>query len=197
MNVNSLVSDPSELMNVIQDLSEIISTYLQHVYNAEKDIADKTFKMDLTQYMMYLAAADGPVQWDEASIISKYLGSIMSPHSMDNIVKDMSQEAFEKRIPLSLEVLVQCDMDRWDNSESSGCLAQVFLRVYNCASEELLDDNARTNDLKKTFMTRYMSNMWQFISAQEGISCENDDLREDQTYTSVPVKIGVSAPKKH
>ena len=69
---------------------------------------------------------------------------------MNGVIREQNiySTEFEQKIPLTFQVVVKCDNLLWDNGKRSECSADLALKLYKAAGEELLatDGNVDANE---------------------------------------------------
>lgn len=108
-----MVKNALEAKKIIQNMGDLFVNLSKKV---DAGLDPETIKTGLTaeagQYMMYIAASDGEIQWEEAELISEACGlGIATPSILRKFIDDNNiySEEFENKVPLALKLAVSSD----------------------------------------------------------------------------------------
>lgn len=190
-----------QLRVLAEKLGELVDNVFQ---KAGADAHDgQVAKFELAQFMMYLSASDGKIEWSEVNNISQYLGLNLTPEAVNKLIRDNNiySTEFEQKVPLSFQAVVNADNVLWDNGERETCAADMMLTLYKAVGDELIkaDNDVDTNEQQDFSI---------YINMLENYINQNDKFKQNGgIYTGLkkntgssgvdaPIKSGVSAPRK-
>ncbi|MDD6685880.1 MAG: hypothetical protein PUE47_08900 [Lachnospiraceae bacterium] len=190
-----------QLKMLAEKFGELVDDVFQ---NAGADAHDgQVAKFELAQFMMYLSASDGKIEWSEVNNISQYLGLNLTPEAVNQLIREgnIYSTEFEQKVPLSFQAVVNADNVLWDNGERETCTADMLLNLYKAVGEELIKaDNDVDNNEQQDFNI--------YITMLDNYINDNDKYKKNGcVYTGIkkgtgssgidiPLKSGVSAPRK-
>ena len=192
-----------QLLSLANEIGDLLDSILRSA-NVDLDGTDgrTLIKFDLAQFMMYLSASDGRIQWSEANEIRAYLGLDSTPEKINNWIrnKNIYSSEFEQTVPITMQTIVQADNILYDNGKRNfnQCGAEALIAVYKAAGEELIKSDSDVDDNE-------MKDYHIYISMLEKYMYENDKFKmngvvtgitKDGLSVSAPMKSGVTAPKK-
>lgn len=164
--------------------------------------AGNAAKMDLLQFMMYLSASDGEIQWSEASMMSDLIGLNLTPQDIGAFIRENNvySTEFENTVPISLQLMVQTEnklleQNLLDSDTPSG--PDLILSTFKAVAMAMIEADNDTDSNEISDCEIYIDTMEKYIN--------NNSLRKKSSISgftknsgnvSAPTKSGVSAPKK-
>lgn len=112
---------------------------------------------DLAKFMMYLSAADGTVDHDEACTISSLCELNYSPEDVRRFISEnnLSSEEFVSTVPVSFACMVKADAGLRENGVGSA--ANQFLFTFKSVGEALIKANGVVEDSELEAYNKYVS----------------------------------------
>ncbi len=125
-------------------------------------------------FMLYLAASDGDVSQREASFIGEYFGVHMSIDDMRTTIKENNiySRDFEKRIPLSVQMMVEADnrIVQAGTHDSTGC--QMIYGYYKSVGQAFLACDNSVGDKELGDFACYLERVKQYINEKAQTSAK-------------------------
>ena len=190
-----------------QELKELFNNVSGLIDNALKmagldEGQGKLARVDLAEFLMYLSASDGKIEWSEASNISEYLGMDLPPEGINQFIRENNiySTEFEQKVPLSFQILVDADNMLWDNGKRNTCAADILLKIYKMTGEELIkaDDDIDDNEMQDYQI--YIDMLTNYIMQNDKFKQQGGVYTGLQKNTGnsvdAPIKSGVAAPRK-
>lgn len=189
------------LKTLLAKVDELVSNILQNSGHDTKNV--EIAKMGVVQFMMYLSASDGKIEWSEADNISQYLGLSITPEAVNKFIREQNiySTKFEETVPLAFQALVNADNLLWDNGSRETCSADMLLNLYKAIGEELIKADNDVNDSEMQDYNIYINMLSNYIMQNDKFKQQGGvytGLHKNTGENSVdaPVKSGVSAPRK-
>lgn len=186
---------------MLTQIDELVSNVLQKGGHDTQGV--EIVKVGLSQFLMYLSASDGKIEWSEADNISQYLGLNITPEAVNQFIREQNiySTKFEQTVPLAFQVLVEADNLLWDNGSRETCSADMLLNLYKAIGEELINADNDVNDTEMQDYTIYINMLSNYIMQNDKFKQQGSvytGLHKNTGNNSVdaPVKSGVSAPRK-
>lgn len=189
------------LKTLLAKVDELVSNILQNSGHDTQNV--EIAKMGVVQFMMYLSASDGKIEWSEADNISQYLGLSITPEAVNKFIREQNiySTKFEETVPLAFQALVNADNLLWDNGSRETCSADMLLNLYKAIGEELIKADNDVNDAEMQDYNIYINMLSNYIMQNDKFKQQGGvytGLHKNTGENSVdaPVKSGVSAPRK-
>lgn len=190
-----------QLKVTVNEMGHLVDIALKKV-GVEAD-GMQVAKVELAEFLMYLSASDGKIEWNEANNIAEYLEMPATPEVVNGVIREQNiySTEFEQKIPLTFQVVVKCDNLLWDNGKRSECSADLALKLYKAVGEELLATDGNVDANERQDFNIYINMLENYIN-------QNDKFKQNGAiYTGLtknqgglgvdaPIKSGVSAPRK-
>lgn len=190
-----------QLKVAVNEMGHLVDIALKQV-GVEAD-GMQVAKVELAEFLMYLSASDGKIEWNEANNIAEYLEMPATPEVVNGVIREQNiySTEFEKKIPLTFQVVVKCDNLLWDNGKRSECSADLALKLYKAEGEELLATDGNVDANERQDFNIYINMLENYIN-------QNDKFKQNGAiYTGLtknqgglgvdaPIKSGVPAPRK-
>lgn len=162
-----------ELVNSLQRISVQVSFCLLKDTNISKKAADMITLIDLTRYLMYLAASDGSIEWSEAGFISEWLGESVTPEDITNFLNehDICSEQFKQTVPTSIKVAVASDNKWWQcGRKDADSLAMMLLDIYLNVGKELINIDGAQNNTEVNDCLNYLDMLTVYIAENDWLA---------------------------
>lgn len=116
----------------------------------------EAIKIELLQFLMYLAASDGQITMDESTFIFEYLDIDFSPIRINDYIRenDIYSVEFEEEPPASLKIMVQVDNSFQEQEITLGQTAsEALIEIYRRIGKAFIqcdgtEDEQEKEDLK-------------------------------------------------
>lgn len=186
---------------VLNQIDDLLSDIFKKTGN---DLGDtKIARLNLAQFMMYLSASDGKIEWSEVDNISKYLDVDLTPEAVNKFIREQNiySTKFEQEVPVALQALVSADNLLWDNGKRDTCSAEMLLTLYKAVGIELINTDGDVDDNEKQDYNIYIDMLSNYVMANDKFKQQGGvytGLQKNTGNDSVdaPIKSGVSAPRK-
>lgn len=192
-----------EVKKLINSMAEIIrkigvETGLQK--NSDTSL-DKIAKFELAQFLMYLSASDGEIQWNEAKMISDLCDLSLTPQTIGDFIRENNiySTDFEKKVPVSIQIFITMDnkIVELGKEDEIPDVLDTIVDTYNYAAEFLINSDGDEDYSENSDRDIYINMLRDYVN-------KNSLRRKKSIYgfvknsgnVSAPTKSGVSAPKK-
>lgn len=133
MNVSAFTQDVDYTSQTIEETFALMDEVVAHtnVYDCGR-LSDIT-RLELFQFVAYLAASDDTVRKEETDFINSYFGTDWSPQELAAYLMEngIHNQGFDKMVPLSLEVLVQADnVLNQDSQQGMVTISETLIGMY-------------------------------------------------------------------
>lgn len=190
-----------QLKMTVNEMGHLVDIALKKV-GVEAD-GMQVAKVELAEFLMYLSASDGKIEWNEANNIAEYLEMPATPEVVNGVIREQNiySTEFEQKIPLTFQVVVKCDNLLWDNGKRSECSADLALKLYKAVGEELLATDGNVDANERQDFNIYINMLENYINQndkfkQNGAIYTGLTKNQGGLVVDAPIKSGVSAPRK-
>ena len=96
----------SELRELINKMDGLLANMAHQL--GLNGIKAGTARLEVEAFMMYLSAADGKVDWEEAMALTEVCGEALNPDQITSVIRSQNiyTVEFERKIPMTLQILV-------------------------------------------------------------------------------------------
>lgn len=134
MNVSAFIQDVDYMSQTIEEMFALMDEVVDYtdVYDCGGRLSDIT-RLELFQFVAYLAASDDTVRKEETDFINSYFGTDWSPQGLASYLMEngIHNQGFDKMIPLSLEVLVRADnVLNQDGQQGKVTISETLIGMY-------------------------------------------------------------------
>ncbi len=187
--------------------NETLKSLVDHMCEVIDSIAEKTSlpektgdaaRMEIGMFMMYLAASDGQIRWDEARTISEICRMNITPNNVGDFIRknNIYSTEFEQKIPITFEIMVRIDNVLLDRGiDASG--SEAMLETYKAVGEALIKSDGEVDDNEMTDYRIYINMLEEYRDNNyKGANGSAFGFTKSGGSVSAPSKGGVIAPKK-
>ena len=138
------------------------------------------------QFLMYLSASDGNIDWNEAKFLGDYLDfDGLTPDFINKQIRENNiySTEFESTVPISLKIIVAIDNFLYENDMGDGDthLPNLLVSVFEELGREFLECDGAVSGNEESDLDTYLSTLKDFVSEKS--------VRPAKTlYTSVNYK---------
>lgn len=167
MLANALIQDRDNATQMIEEtfalMDEVVA--LSNVYDCGK-LSDIT-RLELFQFIAYLAGSDDEVRQEEADFINSYFGTNWTPQELAAYLMEngIHNEGFDKMIPLSLEVLVQADkVLKQDGLLRRETISKTLISLYQLVGNMFIKGAPHPSNWEAHDLDAYIEHLKQYVS---------------------------------
>ena len=166
---------------------------------------EEVLKMELINFLAYLAASDGVISWNESRYIGDLFDVNITPYKLNEFIteKDIYSTEFEQQPPVILQIFVAFDNAIFRSpvaGEFKEELGTDLLKLYALLAKGLIESNNRSLDTmdenEEKDVNLYLGMLQKYID-------ENTEKHHTDVITGYGKKQnsemhgGVTAPKKN
>lgn len=124
-------------------------------------------QVELTDYLMYLSAADGEIAWQESDFIRDYLEYDLTTDKIHQLIveEQIYSTEFEEKVPLSMLVFVRADNAMYDEKGHNDFLSsELLFNIFEILGKEFLacDDDVSDDEIRD--LTIYLNMLKNYIN---------------------------------
>lgn len=162
-------------------------------------------KIELLQFLMYLAASDGEITRDESTFILDYLDIDFSPYKINKYVKenDIYSVDFEEEPPASLKLMVLADNSLHEQELDLGqTISEAMIELYRRMGKEFIQCDGIETEQEKEDLNIFIRSMRDFafdnLDIHKTSVKTGYDKKPRKTPKDTPIieNCDVAAPKK-
>ena len=189
------MSDYQELKALVNKMDETLARMAQAM-GIDASGGGGVARVEIAKYMMYLAASDGEISWEETRTIYGICGVDYTPSQLGEYIRDNNiySTAFEQTIPTTLTLLVEGEnilLDAGNNVDYSNAVIQT----YKAVGEALMKSDGLAHK-KVNDYNIYIRNMEEYRSKHSKAVFNQTVGYAKGGAVIAPAKDGVPAPKK-
>ncbi|MBQ9304306.1 AAA family ATPase [Butyrivibrio sp.] len=150
-----------QIVDGLKELAELAAT-------KDKKASEAMTKQEITQFLMYLSAADGTIDSDETHFVNVYMEKEYSPDEMREVIENENiySMAFESRAPKTLKRLVRLDNAKYEKEdELEESSAEKYICLYEALGMEFLNYSHTPCQQETDDLSTYIKNMRSFYRA--------------------------------
>ena len=138
------------------------------------------------QFLMYLSASDGNIDWSETSFFGDYFDlDGLTPEFINQHIRENNiySTDFESKVPVSLQIIVAIDNFLYENDigDNDNHLPNLLVSIFEDLGREFLECDGSISGNEESDLDIYLSMLKDFVSEKS--------LRPAKTlYTSVNYK---------
>ena len=140
---------------------------LKEEVNKASDLFVELFRLELTQFMMYLASSDGEIHPNEAKLIEIITQYEFSPQYIEEFVKknNIYSYEFEEKIPEAIKVAVAVENYARKNGldPSKRRFVDKFYHLYKSVGNILLGVDGDIDTNEKADLNTYLNNIYEYV----------------------------------
>lgn len=199
MNLQDNAALTEKLSTLIDDMCRAFGNIMVQL-GIDTDINDAV-RTEMGLFMMYLAASDGEISWDEVRMISGICKMELTPSHLGNFIreKNVYSVEFEKKVPYIYKSIVDVDNLLWKMGNEFSA-SEAFLATYKAIGEYLVKADGK---IAESEMKDYQIYMGMLIEYRENNyealkNAATGFTKNGQNEDSKPIekKDGVAAPRK-
>ena len=121
----------------------------------------EAFRFELLSFLLYLCAADGSLNSDEQDYINQLLDYNYTIDTYVEFLKtnDIYSEAFEKKAPLTMQIVAEVDKLMLQNNPNSDLLVPCLIDLYKTIGQEFLRCDSSYTYREDCDFNIYMTNL--------------------------------------
>ena len=175
MNINRI----REAKNCAEQVAEFMDLFQEKgIIQVNNDLKlSELYRWELTDFIMYIIAADEEINVDEVEIYRYLTG--YGGDNLDSIKKnieegDVMSYDFQSKIPASLQYLVRGTnaLIRFGDDSKMSLVLELYLQSFMMAGKEIMQADDRVSYVEKRDYELYINNLKAYIKEKSYVSLD-------------------------
>ena len=203
--------DVKKLQNLIDLLGDTMENAFEKLGIKNETDMSEAIMLDVLKFLMFLAASDNEVTWDETDLISRISCIRWTPGLLGKFIRenDIYSVRFERQVPATFGMLVNTEKILMSLGGKTNLSAQI-LNIYKLIGEAFLSLSPENKNAISNYRS-YIGMMEEYLAenlltsnessrgfVKRGAEEENEgtDDKHKPAVTEEDDDVGVEAPKK-
>lgn len=204
--------DVKKLQNLIDLLGDTMENAFDKLKIQNETDMSEAIMIDVLQYLMFLAASDNEISWEETDLISRISSIRWTPGLIGKFIRerDIYSVRFERQVPATFGMLVNTEKILMSMGAKDIKLSAQILTIYKLIGEAFISLSPENKNTVSNFRS-YISMMEEYLAENlvesNGSSrgfvkrgAEEENSGSDHKHTPAVAEedddVGVEAPKK-
>ena len=205
-------NDMIELKKFINTIGAVLGNAVEKLGGESSDDLSRSVMLDMIQFLMFLAASDNEITWDETDLINRISDIPWTPGLIGKYIrdKDIYSVRFEKTVPPTFGMLVGVEGIINKLSNTNITLSANMLNIYRLLGKDFLRLSNENKVATENYRS-YISMMEEYLAEHNSESNESakgftktgaednstgKDVKVQPDVASNDDDLGVEAPKK-
>lgn len=152
-------------------------------------------KVDMLNFILYLAAADNTLAPEEVDFVRDYLDLDASPSDLSKFIVDhnLHTDDYLKDTPLSLNIFVRVDNEMYRANPDSPDLCSLYVRTFEILGEYFIniDNNVEKSETSSLNAALHKMLIYIDVNSSRYLHTKADTILENNNDVSVSVDVGM------
>ena len=155
------------------------------------------FRMDMGNFLIWLAASDGVIKWSEAYFISDCLDQDLAPTSVVAYMRkaDICWDEFAQTVPLSFDMSVQIDNQLFEQGQES-TVSDTLFNLYLEFGSMIATADGDIDEQEQINYDAYLTMLNSYLD--DHLLCRGASAPDPEAdrIAELNIKVSVNAPEK-
>lgn len=152
-------------------------------------------KVDMLNFILYLAAADNTLAPEEVDFVRDYLDLDASPSDLSKFIVDhnLHTDDYLKDTPLSLNIFVRVDNEMYRANPDSPDLCSLYVRTFEILGKYFIniDNNVEKSETSSLNAALHKMLIYIDVNSSRYLHTKADTILENNNDVSVSVDVGM------